>query len=392
MLKAILFDMDGVIIDSEPLHARAAILAMERYGIHLSMEFCYSFIGSTAKHMLEVIKENYQLNVSIEELMEANRLAKKELLQTEGYPAIPFVKELMEALHLKGFLLAIASSSPMEEIEETVQMLGLAPYLDRLVSGMQVEKPKPAPDIFLAAAKELSVLPSECIVIEDSFNGLCAAYAAGMTKIAFYNPNSGSQDLSGADYVIEGFEEVGPDIIEMVYQHAHGQPAVIGKTKRLVVRELSMEDIPVLHQLLDEPGIRELAGIPERTLKEELELHKAYIKNSYHFRGYGFWGIFLKSDDRLIGYCGIQDSDIDGYPEVELGYLLAPAFRKTGYAKECARFVLDYAFSKLGLLRIAAAIPPENTPSLQLAQRLGMHYEKTIWHNGQEAMLYIKIK
>ena len=77
MLKAILFDMDGVIIDSEPLHAKAAVNAMKKFGITITTDFCYSFIGSTAKHMLEVIKEEWNLSSSIEELMSANEEAKK---------------------------------------------------------------------------------------------------------------------------------------------------------------------------------------------------------------------------------------------------------------------------------------------------------------------------
>ena len=77
MLKAILFDMDGVIIDSEPLHAKAAVNAMKKFGITITTDFCYSFIGSTAKHMLEVIKEEWNLSSSIEELMSANEEAKR---------------------------------------------------------------------------------------------------------------------------------------------------------------------------------------------------------------------------------------------------------------------------------------------------------------------------
>lgn len=388
MLKAVLFDMDGVIIDSEPLHARAAILALKDYGVTLTTKFCYMFIGSTSKHMFEVVREKYHLDVPVEELMEANRLAKQKLLQEEGYPAIPYVRELMGALHAEGIRLAIASSSPLEEIEETVRRLGLGPYLDDCVSGMQVANPKPAPDIFLAAAKKLSVLPSECLVIEDSCNGLCAARSAKMARIAFYNPHSGSQDLGAADYVVEGFDEVGPELLQMVYQHAHGMPATVGRTKRLVLRELSMEDIPAFYKILHMPGVMALSGIPDRPLTEELELHQAYIQNSYHFSGYGFWGVFLKQDGTLIGRCGIQNSNIEGRPEIELGYLLAPAFQGAGYAEECCRFVLDYAFSHLGLCRVTAVIARGNLPSLHLARKLGMYCEKEIWHNGRDCFLY----
>lgn len=381
MLKAVLFDMDGVIIDSEPLHARAAILALSKFNVTLTTEFCYSFIGSTAKHMLEVVREKWQLPFSIETLMQANDAAKKELVAMEGYPAIPGVKKLMEALNQEGFLVAIASSSPHGEILDTVERLQLGGFLQKIVSGMQVAHPKPAPDIFLLAASELGVSPSECIVVEDSTNGLLAAKAAGMARVAFYNPNSGHQDLCTANYIIEGFEEITPGFLCQVYQHANNLPAVIAKSQRLTLRELTTSDMPALHDILSEPSIARFSGEPARTLAERLKLHEAYIPAAYHFRGYGLWGIFLDITGELIGRCGFEPGMIGTSPVIELGYLVSERFQGHGYASEAVNAAISVC-SHFGFSKIYAVVHPDNTASIHLAEKSGMKPAGTISRNG----------
>lgn len=387
MLKAILFDMDGVIIDSEPLHARAAINALQKFGISLTSEFCYSFIGSTAKHMLEVIKEKWQLSASIEELMEANQNAKKELVMQEGYPPIPYVRELMEALYRDGYRIAIASSSPMDEILDTVQRLQLSGFLHKIVSGMQVAHPKPAPDIFLAAARELSVLPSECLVIEDSTNGLRAAKAAGMPAVAFCNPNSGNQDLSTANYVIEGFDEITPFFLYQIYQHANHEPAVIAESKRLILRELSQTDIPALHKILSEPSVARFSGEAARSLAELSLLYEAYISGAYHFRGYGLWGVFLKSTGELIGRCGFENAAICDSPAVELGYLISEKFQGSGYALEAIQTALSIG-SRFGFSSVFAVIDPDNAVSIHLAEKIGMKAAGTTLRTNSSCLVF----
>lgn len=381
MLKAVLFDMDGVIIDSEPLHARAAIHALNKFNVTLTTEFCYSFIGSTAKHMLEVVKEKWQLPFSIETLMEANDAAKKELVALEGYPAIPGVRKLMEALYQEGFQLAIASSSPLEEILDTVERLQLGGFLQKIVSGMQVSHPKPAPDIFLLAAGKLGVSPSECLVIEDSTNGLLAAKAAGMASVAFCNPNSGHQELHTADYIIEGFEEITPAFLCQVYQHANNLPAVIAKSQRLTLRELSASDIPALHDILSEPSVARFSGEPAHTLPERLKLHEAYIPAAYHFRGYGLWGIFLNTTGELIGRCGFEPGMIGTLPVTELGYLISERFQGNGYAYEAIRTALSVC-NRFGLSEIFAVIHPDNASSIHLAEKSGMQPDGWTSRNG----------
>lgn len=406
MLKAVIFDMDGVLIDSEPLHARAAVLACGKLGIPVTVEYCYGFIGSTTRHMLDTIKKDYHLDDTLSELLIRYDKAKEELIEKEGHIPIPFTRELILDLHRHGIRLAIASSSSVEEIDDVVEFLGFKPYFHKLVSGTTVSHPKPAPDVFLKAASELGVDAGECIIIEDSFNGVCAGNAAGIPVIGFINKNSGNQDLSKACILIEGFEEIDYDFVNKAYLRANNLPLTIAETRHLVLRELTPEDIPALHKIRTKPEVAKYLDVTMDFLETEIEKQKAYIKNIYHFYGYGLWGVFLKETNELIGQCGIQNTSVGGNDSVgnnasardnaslrdteefELGYLIDSSCWGHGYGKECTQAVLDLAFHHFSMDRIVSVIHSGNLPSLSVAEELHMVKEREFIKNGEIYYLY----
>lgn len=373
MLKAVIFDMDGVIIDSEPQHAKAAVLALEKYHVSIQIEYAYNFIGTSTPVMCKKMIEDFQLPVTVEELNKANEEAKEVLIRSEGYPVIPYITDLMWDLHNNGIKLIIASSSSASAIESVMNSLGIKEIFDGYISGMNMKHPKPAPDIFLAAAKQLGVEPSECLVIEDSCHGVTAAAAAGITSIGFINPNSGNQDLSKAAMLIEGFEEVDYTLLLHVYQHAHGDPVTILSTKRCILRELSPEDANSLFAICVKPEICNF--LKDFTADPMIEKEKlnAYIKNIYPFYGFGLWGVYLKDKNRLIGRCGIEWKELDGDSVYELGYLIDPGHQRNGYGHEIVAATIEYCLNRLAIPKITAFIAPENTPSIQLAERVGMN-------------------
>ncbi|MDF2820833.1 MAG: HAD-superfamily hydrolase, subfamily variant 3 [Clostridiales bacterium] len=231
MLKAVLFDMDGVIVDSEPMHGEAVLLTLKDFGIYVEMEFFNQFIGSTNIYLWgEAIKE-FNLDTTVEELLKIQLEKKRLLIEKDGHQGIEGITELVKDLKKNGIKLAVASSSALPYIKEVITKLGLLEYFDELVSGEDVPNPKPAPDVFYKAAKVLGVEASECVVIEDSKNGVNAAKNAGMPCIGFINLNSGNQDLSNANILIEGFEEVDFKFVETVYKRKNGEPVIIGETK-----------------------------------------------------------------------------------------------------------------------------------------------------------------
>ena len=159
--------------------------------------------------MYAVLKEKYQLAEEVTALVEEyEEKCSAYLTESKTEKPILGVDVLVKNLYQNNIRLALASSSPKKNIKLVLEMFGLAPYFEVVVSGQEVVNSKPSPDIFLRAAKLLNLLPEECLVFEDSKNGVAAAKEAGMKCIAFYNPNSGKQDLSRADHIIESFAEV----------------------------------------------------------------------------------------------------------------------------------------------------------------------------------------
>ncbi len=391
MLRAVLFDMDGVIIDSEPLHAKAFQLAMKEYGLDLREEYCYQFIGRTDRDFAKTLVNEYKLSYTDDDLLNSKNKTLAKLESEIGYPVIDYVKDLVIDLHSHNIKLAIASSSPMEAIMNTADKLGLTEYFDQFVSGTDLKHSKPAPDIFLKAAQMLMVDPSECLVIEDSCHGVCAAKSADMTCVGFYNPHSGNQDLSKADIIVEGFAEVDTQFLTQIYCHSHMDPFTIATTERIILRELALSDMKALYEIYQQSENRKfLYEIGD--YQTELSKLEAYIKNVYHFYNFGYWGVFDAKTNQLIGRCGIQANEVDGQMEIELGYLLSEDSKGKGLAYESVQEVLKYAFYRLDISRIISVIETSNIKSRNLALKLGMKLEKIILHKQVKCEVYVITK
>jgi beta-phosphoglucomutase family hydrolase len=209
MFRAVIFDMDGVIIDSEPIYFKAGNKLFQYLGLDVSEEEHHSYVGISSRDMWSRLRNKYKIDLSTEELVEMEmNMYIDYLLSRKDEKPIPGVVELIEDLYKNNRDLALASSSSIKSIKIVLDMFNLGKFFETIVSGYEVESGKPAPDIFLYAAKRLGVQPEDCVVIEDSENGIEAAKSAGMKCIGFKNLNSGKQDLSSADMVIDSFLEV----------------------------------------------------------------------------------------------------------------------------------------------------------------------------------------
>lgn len=209
MIRAVIFDMDGVIIDSEPLHLKVEEDIFKKLGISITYEEHNTFIGTTSHYMWDRIKTDHNLTQALEELVELDRNTYLDFLNnTLDLEPIKGVKELIIDLNKNNIKLAVASSSPLNIIDRVLNLFELRNYFDYIVTGDYVSKSKPEPDIFLYAAKKLDVDPKECLVIEDSHNGVLAAKKANMKCIGYKNLNSGDQDLSKADLTINNFKNI----------------------------------------------------------------------------------------------------------------------------------------------------------------------------------------
>lgn len=373
MLKGVIFDMDGVITDTEPVHAAAAQKVLERLGIFMDLSYCYDFIGRPAIKLFEDALRRYPgVSRTPEELLQENNVLLTELFAKSGHPQVPHVVSFIRRLKEAGLSLAIASSSALPVIRQVVEEFSLADSFTALVSGASLPNPKPAPDIFLLAAKELGLPARECLVIEDSAVGTMAAKAAGIPCIGFVNPNSGAQDLSRAYALLESFASADAAYLRRTHAHALGGPAEILTTERLLVREFSREDFPAVFAMCKKPENADALKEPLSDYETEKEKHDAYLSFVYPFFDLALWGIYEKETNRLVGRAGfsLAGEENAGY---SLGYLIDTPYRKNGYARECVPALLSYA-KALGTVFVTAKIKKANAASLRVLAACGYPY------------------
>ena len=221
MKQCVIFDMDGVIIDSEPIHQDCERRLFSLLGIRISEEEHNALVGATDEAMWSMLGKLHHLPVSVSHAIQLKKSIYLEYLKRETcIEPIPYVKNLISALHENGFQLAIASSSPHEQIDYILKKFQIKRFFHAIISGEDVKAGKPHPEIFLKAADVVGVPPSSCVVIEDSHNGVSAAKKAGMKCIGYLNPNSGNQDIQKADLKINSFRNLSLKVFDELFDIA----------------------------------------------------------------------------------------------------------------------------------------------------------------------------
>jgi beta-phosphoglucomutase len=207
--QAVIFDMDGVLVDSEPFHVQNEKLMFSRLGLDISDEEHARYMGTATDVMWEQIIRERKLSLDVEETTLQTIQQEIPYFQSlEKIDPMPGLVNLLEKLQKSGIPMAVASSSDKAIIDIILEKSGLRKYFEHAVSSGEIGKSKPEPDVFLHAAMLLGVAPENCIVFEDSRNGIKAAKAAGMVCIAYSGGNSGHQNQSQADRRISDFNEL----------------------------------------------------------------------------------------------------------------------------------------------------------------------------------------
>jgi HAD superfamily hydrolase (TIGR01509 family) len=206
---AVIFDMDGVLINSETFYSEMEQVHFRMLGLNIPHEEHVTYQGTATDEMWRTIKEKHGVPHSLEELVEmTGSLTIPAFQEMEEIPLMPKITDLLELLKGKNIPLALASSSYPEVIDIVLDKSGLRKYFPITVNSKMVGKSKPAPDIFLLAAKLLGVDPGQCLVFEDSTNGIRAARDAGMYCIAYNGPGAEFQDQSQAQQIITDYGEI----------------------------------------------------------------------------------------------------------------------------------------------------------------------------------------
>lgn len=205
--QAVVFDMDGVLVDSEPFGFEALRRVMARHGLPYTEQENAEFLGRTTLESCRTLKARHGLPESAETLADWYIEGMLELIGRGPIP-MPGVPEVLRRIRASGYRMALASSAEPRVIEANLTALSLRSLFEAVVSGTQVPRGKPAPDVFLAAAERLSVAPADCLVIEDSRNGLLAAKAAGMRCAVVPCSHTRHQDFREADHRLGALPEL----------------------------------------------------------------------------------------------------------------------------------------------------------------------------------------
>jgi HAD superfamily hydrolase (TIGR01509 family) len=214
MIQTVIFDMDGVIVDTEPVHRYAYFQHFSELNIEVTEELFTSFTGNSTRNVFQRVNTIFNLNADVEELILRKRTIFNDAFDhKEDLELLEGVENLIKNLHDNGVELILASSASKVTIDRVFRRFGLHPYFSNIVSGEDFPKSKPHPAIFEFAAS-LSKAPKEnCIVIEDSTNGVLAAKAAGIYCVGYNSVHSKLQDLSKADKIVNHFNELDYNVI-----------------------------------------------------------------------------------------------------------------------------------------------------------------------------------
>ncbi|WP_411896168.1 HAD family hydrolase [Winogradskyella sp. A2] len=209
MLKAVLFDMDGVIVDTEPLHYKAYHKMFRDVNINVDEDLYESFTGQSTINICRRLVYHFNLNFAPEYLIKLKRQHFKYLFEHDkDLKLIDGVLELIEDYHDNDIKLVVASSASMSNINRVFEKFDLNQYFSGKFSGADLKESKPHPEIFIKASEFTGFSNKECMVIEDSTNGIKAAKGAEIFCVGFKSPHSSGQDYSEADLIISDFDAI----------------------------------------------------------------------------------------------------------------------------------------------------------------------------------------
>jgi len=207
MIKGVLFDMDGVLVDSEAFICKAAMMMFEELGVKTKPEDFHLFMGMGENRYIGGVAEKHGIKVDIEKVKSRTYEIYNKISHGKLNP-LPGALEFISFCRRRGLKLALATSTDKVKMEISLKEIGLAnSTFDSIITGQYIVNKKPFPDIYIKASKSLGLKPSECLVVEDAVSGIKAAKAAGCKCLAVTTSFSSSK-LSEADWICDSLLEV----------------------------------------------------------------------------------------------------------------------------------------------------------------------------------------
>jgi HAD superfamily hydrolase (TIGR01509 family) len=330
---ALIFDCDGTLADSMPLHFEAWNAALARWNRALPEKDFYGWAGMPIARIVERLNADGGSRIPVEEFV-----VERERRYFEFLPRVrpvPYVLE--QVLRESGRRpMAVVSGSPRESVLKTLSALGVADRFKSVIGGDDLPRGKPAPDGFLLAARELGADPARCLVYEDADLGIEAARAAGMASLRVPT--------------------------------APGYPTAITESARFWLREIVPADAEEFFALNSDPEVVRYTGDGPFA---SLEAARGFLLGYADYARFkmGRWAVIDKASGENLGWCGLKTLETG---EVDLGYRLHRRHWGQGVATETSRAALDYGFRVLGLREIIAQVVPANVASARVLEKLGL--------------------
>jgi len=211
MIKGVLFDMDGVLVDSEPYICKAAIMMFAELGVSAVPEDFHPFVGTGENRYIGGVAEKHKISVDIEKV-KARTYEIYETIVRNNIKPLPGAHEFIVRCRKKGLKLALATSADRIKMRVNLEEIGLAgSTFHSIITGQDVERKKPFPDVFIKAAVSMGLDPADCLVVEDAVNGIKAGKAAGCRCLAVTTSFKAS-DLNEADWICDSLLDV-PEVV-----------------------------------------------------------------------------------------------------------------------------------------------------------------------------------
>lgn len=209
MIKAVIFDMDGLMIDSERVTYEGYVLECGKLGLVMEKEFYKKVLGHTIPEIFQMFRDKFGESFPMEEVLKKVHLYMDDLFVKEGIPVKEGLRELLKYLKDHGYKTVVATSSDRSRVDRILKMAGLEEYFDDSICGDEVKNGKPNPEVFLKACEKAGVEPEEALVLEDSEAGISAAYAARIPVICVPDMKYPEEEFAGkASKIVNSLTEV----------------------------------------------------------------------------------------------------------------------------------------------------------------------------------------
>ena len=376
-LDALVFDFDGLILDTETSAYESTREVFVEHGLDLPLAEWQQFIG-TADHLhwTDVLEQALGAAIDRSEVRPRRDQRKLELLASEV--VLPGVYDLLVEAAEGGLGVAVASSSPAEWVGPHLERLDLAHRFAHVITrndlGGDATRTKPAPDLYRLALSALGADPARSVAFEDSPNGLAAAKAAGMFCVAVPGGITRGLDFSAADLVVDSLAQVRlADLAPRL--DAVTVTIVELRTERLLLRQWRDADRGPWAALNADPEVMEHFPATLDRAASDAFVTKASI--TIAARGWGLWAVEARADGHFVGMVGIcpVTFDVPFVPAVEVGWRLARAEWGHGYATEAATAAVDFAFDELELDELVSMTTVRNRRSRAVMERLDFTHD-----------------